>query len=137
MPTADPSPAPAHQRLAALSAALLHLHKRLLDSETALYDRDIARVTSPNQLLGLVLNDPAFSWLRELSQLVVVIDEALDSKIPLTQEDATRLIALTRSLLVPAEHGDGFHRRYYEAFQRDPDTVLAHADMMKVLANLG
>ena len=126
----------AHQRLAALSAGLLHLHKRLLDSETAVYDRDIARVTSPNQLLGLVLNDPAFAWLRELSQLVVVIDEALDADILVTQEDATRLIALTRALLVPAELGNGFHRRYYEAFQRDPDTVLAHADMMKVLSTL-
>ncbi len=128
---------PAHQRLAALSAALLHLHKRLLDSETALYDRDVTRVTSPNQLLGLVLNDPAFAWLRELSQLVVVIDEALDADVPVTQEDAARLIALTRALLVPSEHGNGFHRRYYDAFQRDPDTVLAHAEAMKVLAGLG
>lgn len=127
----------AHQRLAALSAGLLHLHKRLLDSETAQYDRDVARVTSPNQLLGLVLNDPAFAWLRELSQLVVVIDEALDSEVAVTQEDATRLIALTRTLLLPAEHGNGFHRRYHEAFQRDPDTVLAHAEMMKVLSTLG
>src|ERR1039458_6339960 len=44
-------PGPPHDRLATLSAALLHLHKSLLDSERAAYERDVARITSSGQYL--------------------------------------------------------------------------------------
>ena len=51
-------------------------------------------------------------------------------------EEAARRIAVTRSLHVPAEHGNGFHRRYYEAFQPDPGTVLARSETRKVPSTL-
>jgi hypothetical protein len=38
---------------------------------------------------------------------------------------------------VPEETGTGFARKYFEALQRDPDVVLAHAQMLKVVAALG
>ena len=63
------------QRLTGLRDELLRLHKTLLDSESASYDRDIARIRSRGQLLELVLHDPWFAWLHELSQLVVLIDD--------------------------------------------------------------
>ena len=50
--------------------------------------------------------------------------------------DAERLIAQARELLAPNETGSGFAKRYFEALQRDPDVVLAHARMRKILANL-
>src|SRR6266516_4237036 len=58
-------------RLTALRNGLLGLHKSLMDSERAAYERDVARITSAGQYLGLVLNDPWFQWLRDLSQFVV------------------------------------------------------------------
>jgi len=126
------------QRLKALRDGLLHLHKALLDSERAAYERDVTRITSSGQFLNLVLNDPWFNWLRDLSQFIVVIDEALDSKEdPVTADDAARLIARARDLVSPAEDGAGFSRRYYECMQRDPAAVLAHRDMMQVFAGLG
>src|SRR5579863_4427089 len=63
------------QRLTELRNGLLHLHKILLDSETASYDRDMARIKTKGQLLELVLHDPWFAWLHELSELVVLIDK--------------------------------------------------------------
>jgi hypothetical protein len=36
-------------------------------------------------------------------------------------------------LLKPSEDGAGFGKRYYEALQRDPDVVLAHAAVKKLL----
>ena len=36
-------------------------------------------------------------------------------------------LAEARDLLRPSEQGDGFERSYYEALQRMPDVVLAHA----------
>jgi hypothetical protein len=90
-----------NQRLKDLRNGLLRLHKSLLDSERAAYDRDVARITSPGQFLNLVLNDPWFNWLRDLSQFIVLVDEALDAKEPVTSEFAARLIdkRITRRLL--------------------------------------
>jgi hypothetical protein len=130
-------PAPTHQRLAALRNGLLRLHKSLLDSERAAYERDVARITSTGQYLNLVLNDPWFNWLRDLSQFVVMIDETLDLEEPATDADADRLIAQAREMVSPAENGPAFQRRYYEAMQRDPAAVLAHGDMMRVFAAIG
>ena len=126
-----------HDRLATLSAALLHLHKSLLDSERAAYERDVARITSTGQYLQLVLGDPWFAWLREISQFIVLVDEARDADDPpLTAADADRLIDEARALLSPSEDAGGFHRRYFEAMQRDPAAVLAHGAMMRALAQL-
>lgn len=129
---------PARDRLTRLRNGLLHLHKVLLDSERSLYERDVERITSAGQFLNLVLNDPWFAWLRELSQFVVLIDETLDFKEePATEEDAARLIARARDLVAPAENGDGeFARKYFETMQRDPAAVLAHRDMMRVFGEL-
>jgi hypothetical protein len=127
----------ARERLKNLRNGLLPFHKYLLDSERASYERDVAPIATSGQFLDLVLNDPWFAWLRELSQLIVVIDETLDLDEPATSEDAARLIAQARTLASPAEQGTGFARRYYDAMQRDPGVVLAHRDMMKVFAELG
>jgi hypothetical protein len=108
-----------------------------MESERAAYERDVERITSAGQYLNLVLNDPWFSWLRELSQFVVLVDETLDQKEPAGDEEAVRLIALARSLVAPAEEGDRFGRSYWQAMQRDPGAVLAHRDMMQVFAELG
>jgi hypothetical protein len=124
------------QRLTDLRNGLLRLHKSLLDSERAAYERDVARITSTGQYLNLVLSDPWFNWLHDLSQFIVLVDETLDFKEPATPEDADRLIARARELVSPSEEGAGFARRYFEALQRDPAAVLAHRDMMQVFAGL-
>ena len=128
---------PIQQRLTELRNGLLGLHKTLLDSERASYERDIARIDSKGELLRLVLYDPWFAWLHELSEFVVLIDETLDAEEPLLGIDAERLIAQAAELLAPNETGSGFAKRYFEAMQRDPDVVLAHARMRKVLSGLG
>ena len=119
------------ERLVSLRNGLLRLHKSLLDSERASYERDIQRITSTGQFLNLVLNDPWFTWLRELSQFIVVVDETLDFEEAPTAGEADRLIARARDLVAPSETAVGFRRRYYEAMQRDPAVVLAHRDMIQ------
>jgi hypothetical protein len=139
MPAPESPPNGVRQRLTDLRNGLLRLHKTLLDSESASYDHDIARITSRGQLLDLVLHDPWFAWLHELSELVVLIDEALDAKEPaVTPADAGRFLAQARALVAPAEPLPGeFRRHYLEALQRDPNVVMAHAEAVKVLASLG
>ena len=126
----------ARQRLTDLRNGLLRLHRALLDSERASYERDVARIANPNEFLALLMNDPWFAWLRELSGFIVAVDEALAADEPATAQDADRLVAAARTLLAPAEGGKGFVRQYFEALQRDPDVIMAHSAMMKVLALL-
>ena len=122
--------------LTALRNGLLRWHKSLLDSERAAYERDVARITSTGQYLQLVLDDPWFAWLREVSQFIVIVDETLAQKEPVAPVDAARLIATARDLLLPSESGSEFARRYDHAMQRDPSAVLAHGLMMKIFAEL-
>jgi hypothetical protein len=123
-------------QLTALRNGLLRWHKSLLDSERAAYERDVARIASTGQYLQLVLDDPWFAWLREISQLIVIVDEALAQKEPVTDADGARMIAQARDLLLPSESGSDFARRYDEAMQRDPGAVVAHGQMMQVFADL-
>jgi hypothetical protein len=122
--------------LTALRNGLLRWHKSLLDAERAAYERDVARITSTGQYLQLVLDDPWFAWLREISQFIVIVDETLAQKEPATPADADRLIAKARELLLPSESGSDFARHYDRAMQRDPAAVLAHGQMMQVFADL-
>jgi hypothetical protein len=131
------SPPDSARRLTDLRNGLLKLHKVLLDSERARYERDIERINSSGQMLNLVLHDPWFAWLHELSELIVLIDERLDSEEPATAFEAGRLLAQARGLLTPAESGTGFRKQYFEALQRDPDVVIAHGAAMKVFGSLG
>src|SRR5271170_6900397 len=108
MSTGDLSSDSTHQRLTDLRNGLLRLHKTLLDSERGTYERDIARISSSGELLKLVLYDPWFAWLHELSEFIVLIDETLDAKEPPNGIDAERLIAQAGELLAPNENGRGF-----------------------------
>src|SRR5688572_24351330 len=115
MNSGNGTPDATHQRLTDLRNGLLRLHKTLLESERAIYEHDVAKITSPGHLLGLVMEDPWFAYLRELSGLVVAIDERMDAKEPATSTEAARFIQQARALLTPAEQGRGFERRYFEA----------------------
>jgi hypothetical protein len=121
------------ERLAQLREALLRLHKALVDSERIGYEQNIGTIPSPNHFLQLLTNDPWFAWLHPVSELIVALDEALDakSKTPLTAELADGLVKQTAALLVASETGEGFARHYFDALQRDPDVVMAHAAAAK------
>lgn len=110
----------------------MQLHKTLVDSERVSYEQTIGTIPSPNHFLQLLTNDPWFAWMHPLSLLIVAMDQALDAKRkPLTNEDAQELVKQTRQLLVATEEGEGFTKHYYDALQRDPDVVLAHAAAAK------
>ena len=124
---------PDRERLGRLRQGLLDLHKTLVDSERVTYEQTIGAIKSPNEFLQLLTNDPWFAWLRALSQLIVAMDEALEEKEPLTPAAMEAFFSQTRALLVASEEGEGFSRHYFDALQRDPDVVLAHADAVKHL----
>jgi catechol 2,3-dioxygenase len=134
-PTAAPpaSSAETRARLADLRTRLLALHKALLDDAKVAYEWDRGRIASVGVLLQLVINDPWFAWLHQLSELVVRIDEMTAADSNTSDADARALFEQIDRLLVPSEGGDTFARRYEEAMQRQPAVVLAHGDVKRLL----
>ena len=114
-----------------LRDALLRLHKALLDSERAVYEKEVGLINSPNHFFQLLTNDPWFAWLRPISQLIVAIDETLDGDEPITTQSVDAMMTQSVFLLIPAESGGDFGERYLAALQRDPRVVLAHAQVAK------
>ena len=131
------SPAPEHedirQRLTGLRNVLLVLHKALVDSERVSYEQTVGTIQSPNHFLQLLTSDPWFAWLQPFSQFIVAVDEALEEKELLTAAGADALVKQTGRLLTASEAGEGFSRHYFDALQRDPDVVLAHAEVLKLI----
>jgi catechol 2,3-dioxygenase len=123
-------------RLRDLRTRLLSLHKVLLDDARAAYEMDRGRIASNANLLQLVINDPWFAWLHPLSELVVRIDETIEPDSPASETDGAALVDQVERLLAPAENGETFARRYFEALQRQPSFVLAHADVRRVLKTM-
>lgn len=123
------------ERLKALRQGLLKLHKTLLELERRDYERARGRIGNSYEFLQLVLKDPWFDWLHRLSELIVQIDETLDThgETPATEADASALIERGKALLSPAESGTEFQKNYFLALQQSPDVVLLHSEIMKLL----
>jgi hypothetical protein len=122
--------------LKSLRHGLLRLHKMLLDLERVGYERARGRISNSYEFLQLVLKDPWFDWLHRLSELIVQIDESLDTRDdehPVTDDDASALLGRAKALLSPAEEGSEFQKNYFLALQQSPDVVLQHAEIMREL----
>lgn len=147
LPPGPPGPDPTapisentRKHLTAVRSELLHLHKAILNTERAAYEREKGKVESPHVLLQLVMHDPWFGWFRPLSEMAVQIDELLDPFTPqgevvhpATEAEAQELLRELRSLIAPAEHGEEFATRYHAILQQDPNIIMAHAKMSNLL----
>ena len=119
------------QRLRELSTGLFRLHRLLLDRERRTYEAWYGPV-GPRELLGLLLHDDHFAWLRSLSMLMARIDELVDADEPVAHDAAQRLLRETHQLLKSGDRGV-FQEKYRDALQESPDVVMAHAGISEVL----
>jgi hypothetical protein len=123
----------AREKLVALRGALLRLHKSLLDMERRDYEREHGAV-NVGELFRLVVDDEQFSWLHNISEFVVRIDETLTGKEPVSPADADTALDLARKMFVPTEAGDAFQKQYFAAIQRDPAVVMEHAELARLFS---
>lgn len=121
------------EKLRAIRAALLHLHKTLLERERDAYEREHGKIGSSYEYLNLVMHDHSFAWLRLLSELIVQVDESLDGRETSREATAKALIQQARLLLTPNEGGSEFQKKYFASVQESPEVVLAHAEFARVL----
>jgi hypothetical protein len=129
--TANALPAAMLEKLQLLRRKLLHLHKTLLDMERADFERVFGPVNS-GELLQLAINNAQFAWLRRISALVVEMDEMLSAEEPATEENLESLLAQAR-LLLSSSGDEPFKEKYQAALQREPEVVVAHAEITKLL----
>jgi hypothetical protein len=129
--SSNPLPESTLKRLRELRSKLLHLHKTLLEMERADFERNFGRLTS-GELLQLVINHPQFAWLRQISALVVQMDEMLAAEEPATPGDVQGLLAQA-SLLFTSSTDEVFKEKYQAALQREPAAVVAHSEVTKLL----
>ncbi|HSE20008.1 MAG TPA: hypothetical protein VLB68_00060 [Pyrinomonadaceae bacterium] len=120
-----------------LRQGMLRLHKLLLDTERIGFERARGKISNSYEFLQLALKDPWFDWLHRLSELIVEVDETLDTlnsdKAP-TEDDGKALIDRIKQLLSPSESGSEFQKNYFLSLQQSPDVVLLHSELMKLLS---
>jgi len=121
------------EQLTKVRTVLLRLHKTLLDFERQGYERKHGTIGNSYQFLQLVMSDPWFAWLRQLSELIVEMDELLAAKETPNEETGVALIQNARIMLTPAESGSEFQKKYFAAMQQSPEVVVAHAEFANVL----
>ena len=120
-------------RIQAIRFSLLDLHKLLLDHERALYEQSHEAIGSPGEYLNLVLENQQFAWLRELSGVIVEMDELISIRTKSGEAEAEATIEKARSLLRLEEHGTEYQTRYYAAVQSSPDIVITHCKTEKLI----
>jgi hypothetical protein len=121
------------ENLRALREQLLDLHTVLLADQRHEYEQMFGRVKTSGEMLNLVMSHEWFAWLRALSALIASLDELLAAK-EFNETEAKTLLEYTRALIVPAEEGVDFRRKYHSAVQRNPDVLIAHGRLKKLLA---
>ncbi|MDQ5857155.1 MAG: hypothetical protein M3542_02600 [Acidobacteriota bacterium] len=121
-----------HQQTGAARAALLELHRVLLDAVRLEHERLHGRVGS-GEMLQLVAYDPGFAWLRPVSELIVALDE-LEAMPEVSERDAAAVRVEIEELL--SGRGGGFPERYLAALQTSPALVLAHSGAQRAIAAL-
>lgn len=123
-------------QLRALSRVLRDVHRSLIDFSRDRFELVNDAITTRQQLLGLVLGDEAFAWLRPLSRLIADIDELAsrgDAPTATEREDvAGRVVALTTA----SDDPNAFGSRYIGLLASEPRVAMHHGDLRAAIAGL-
>jgi hypothetical protein len=114
----------------ALRAALLELHRELLQAQRLETERFSGRMSS-GEVLQAAAEDLRFNWLRTISQLIAELDAALAADDE--PERVAAVVAQARELFAPPDPATTFGARYLRALQDHPAVVMAHRDVVAAL----
>ena len=117
--------------LKGLSKAMLRLHKTLLDAAKVDYEAENGKIASIGQYFQLVVDDEYFAWLRKMSSLIALIDEAVSVRRPATETDAQALLDEAKIMLNFEDADEKFNDSFQVALQNNQDAVLGHNDALK------
>jgi hypothetical protein len=113
--------------------ALQEHHKVLVGAVAQDYEREHGPASAAG-LLQLVAHDDFFAWLHPVSELVVALDDLLDSSEPVSMSDAAAVRVGIEAII---DRGpETFRDRYVALLQWNPDVAMTHAQVRRVIAGL-
>jgi hypothetical protein len=130
----DPEDQARRNRLQDVAKALRSLHAGLLDSVKADYERLNGPIGGPMKYFGLVTNDPFFAWLRTLSGAMALLDERIDDKSKLNDEDL-RIVRAEIDVLFTSNDSADFGANFSNR-QGEESIAPLHNNLQAVLAEL-
>lgn len=130
----SPERAELREALGEVSAALIAVHRLLIDAAKSDYAFGYGPVGSA-KLVELIRTDPFFAWLQPLTSLIVEIDE-------MRRTDFERQEAMSISERLGRLFGAGgndalFTERYFEVLHREVTLAMAHAELRRAMQRLG
>jgi hypothetical protein len=117
----------ARAALRELSSALKVVHRRLLTAVQRHFEKLHGRV-GPGAALQLAVKDPLFTWLDPLTRQIAAVDELLAGEADVDAVQTARA-AVSKLLEDDAE----FRASYHVYLQSEPDVVVAHATLRRLL----
>jgi hypothetical protein len=102
----------------------------LLEGVKANYEKTNGTITSPNQYLQLVLDDAHFAWLRKMSTLIALLDEANSLRRPATEGEAQALLDEAGILMNFKDADEDFNDKFQIALQQNPDAVIIYNETL-------
>jgi len=88
------------------------------------------------QFLQIVSDPLRYGWLQPFSGLILAIDDTLDVEEGEGEDEIAtpeELLDRARELLLPPKADTPFGRRYLSLMQKEPELVLAHSGVAKLL----
>jgi hypothetical protein len=117
-------------RIEALRAALLALHREILAAERYDMERFSGKLSGA-EFLQIVTDSLRYSWLLPLSELIVALDESLADE----EAELEPLLERARLLVAPPDPETAFGQQYLRLLQNAPGVVLAHAATTRALGD--
>lgn len=121
--------------LKSLSKGMLQLHKRLLDQAKEDYEARNGKITSVNVYFQLVIDDPHFAWLRKLSSLIALIDEAVSLRRSASEDEAVALVSEAEDILNFRDRDQEFNDRFQSSLTLNRDAVLVYNETIKLFGS--
>ncbi len=117
-------------RLKELSRAMVRFHKILLEDAKAEYEEKNGKIENVYIYFQLVLEDEHFAWLRRISYLIALIDEAVSVRHPSTEAEAQKLLSSAYSLFSFADKDEVFNSKLQMALSKNSNAVINHNEIL-------
>lgn len=132
MQTAQPK-----EQIDLLFRHLLRVHKLLLDFQKLVVETMEQKKYSPYEVLNMSINHPDFAWLRKISGVMALMDEATsDKKNPATEQQLKNFVMVLSELFSDLPADAEFKKRFEIAVARDPKLASEVAALKGALASI-
>jgi len=121
------------EQLKSLSGVMLRLHKLLLDDAKAAYEAINGPIVSVQVYFQLVIDDAHFAWLRKLSSLIALIDEAASVRRPASEDEVAAILSEARILFSFKDDDGDFNTKFAAALSANSEGAKLHQETITFL----